>query len=231
MRDRASRWASAIALTVCFIAAPTSAHAQGRLEIAASVGGAASHDLGSEKAVETGNGVPSGSPVTLFQTSTSLESGPVFEARVGWHLTRALMAEGTFGFTRTELRTSITNDFENPAPTVSRTRLKQYTIEGGLVWQPARLAFGRGRRLQMFITGGGGYLRQLDDGAALVGTGESIFAGGGLKYRMHQAARGALKSLGVRADVRANINHGGLDIDDNAWRAYPSVTGGIYLGF
>jgi hypothetical protein len=214
-----------------FTVSAVTARAQGRLEISGSFGGALSHDLGSETAVETGNGVPTGSPVTLFRTSSSMDAGPLFEARVGFDLTRAFAVEATFGLTRTTLRTSITNDFEQAAPTMAVTKFRQYAIEGGIVWHLTRVRFSRGRAVP-FVAGGGGYLRQLDDGATLVGTGQSIYAGGGLKYRLHESKpRSALKAIGLRADVRVNVTHHGFDIDEARWRAYPSVSGGVFVRF
>ena len=166
------------------MAMPAIASAQGRFEISGSVGIAGSHDLGSEKATEPGNGVPAGSPVTLFEAASSLERGPLFEGRVGWRLTRLLTAEGTFTIVRSHLRTSITNDFESAPATVATSRLTQDTAEGGLVWHLDGLRFAH-RRVRPFVTGGGGYLRQLHDQATLVETGESAFVGGGLKIQLH----------------------------------------------
>jgi hypothetical protein len=221
-------------LVAVAVAVPSVVRAQvreGRWEIAGGAGIAAKHDLGTVQATETGNGVPSGSPVTLFDAVSSLDRGPLFEGRVAWHLTRALAVEGTFGVTRTRLRTAITNDFEHAPPQVSTTPLTQYTVEGGVALHLDRLTFGHGR-VRPFITGGGGYLRQLNDRATLVQTGESAFAGGGLKYRVHEAkTRAALKALGVRFDVRANFTHGGFDTDTSAWRTYPSLTGGVFVCF
>jgi hypothetical protein len=219
-------------------AVPSLASAQsreaGRLEISGSVGLAGSHDLGTEKATEPGNGVPSGSPVTLFEATSSLDRGPLFEGRVGWRFTRSLTAEGTFTIVRTHLHTSITNDFESAPATVATSRLTQYTAEGGLVWHLDRLRFAHGR-VRPFVTGGGGYLRQLHDQATLVETGQSAFAGGGVKIRLHETAqrpkKSFLKSLGLRADARLNFTHGGFDIDENAWRRYPTLSGGVYVCF
>jgi hypothetical protein len=199
---------------------------EGRLEIAASIGYAGGHDLGTEQATETGNGVPGGSPVTLFETASSLERGSLFEARVGFRLTHALAVEGIFGVTRTHLRSAIRNDSEQAAATVATSPLMQYTAEAGVVWQ-----FGHGR-VRPFVTGGGGYLRQLHDRATLVETGQSAFAGGGVKYLVHQATRRSLvQSIGLRGDVRLNVTHGGFDIDADAWRHYPSVSGGLFVCF
>jgi hypothetical protein len=222
---------------VCLAAVPSLALAQareGHLELGASVGLAGSHDLGSEKAIESGNGMPSGSPVTLFQASSSLERGATFEARVAWHLTRAFAVEGTLGVARTHVRTSVTNDFEQAPPAVATSRLTQYTVEVGALWALDGLRFGHGR-VRPFVTGGGGYLRQLHAQATFVETGTSAFAGGGIKIKLHEAKRrprpSFLKTVGVRADVRANFTHGGFDVDADAWRIYPSLTSGMYVCF
>jgi hypothetical protein len=212
-------------------AAPGIAHAQGRLEIAGSVGFAANHDLGSERATESGNGVPTGTPVTLFETDSSLDRGALFEGRVAWHLTHALAVEGTFSMTRTHLRAAVRNDSEQAAPIVATSPLTQYAAEAGLLWHLNGLTFGHGRA-RPFITGGGGYLRQLHDGATLVETGQSAYAGGGLKYRLHEGARRSmLKAIGLRADARLNLTHGGFDVDPDAWRKYSSLSGGLFVCF
>jgi hypothetical protein len=231
-------------LVLSLAAVPSLAHAQGarpapspspvgegRLEISGSAGVSAGHHLDTEPATETGNGVPSGSPVTLFQTDTSFERGTLFEGRVSWRFSRAFAAEGTFSVTRTHLRTEIKNDSEEAAPTTATSPLNQYTGEGGLVWQPPRLRFHRGRA-RIFITGGGGYLRQLHDDATLVETGASAYAGGGLKYRLHEATKkAALKALGIRVDGRVNMLRGGFDVVENAWHSYPSLSAGIFVCF
>jgi hypothetical protein len=171
--------------------------------------------------------------VTLFQASSSFERGPIFEGRVAWHLSRAFAVEGTFGMARTHLRTSITNDFEQAPPVTSTSRLTQYTIEAGLLWQPGGLRFAHGR-VRPFVSGGGGYLRQLHDGATLVETGRSAFAGGGVKVPLREAKGprpSRLKTVGLRADVRVNFTHGGFDVDRDAWRTYPSLSGGVFVCF
>jgi hypothetical protein len=201
---------------------------EGRLEIGGSVGVAGSHDLGTENATEPGNGVPSGSPLTLFQADTSLERAPLIEGRVAWHLTRALAVEGTFGVVRTHLRTTIKNDFEQAPPTTATSRLTQYIVAAGLLWQ-----FTHGR-VRPFVTGGGGYLRQLHDGATVVETGKSAFAGGGVKIALRES-RGPrpsiVKMVGLRIDAQAVFTRGGFDVNGDVWRHYPTLTGGIFVCF
>ncbi len=221
-------------LVVVAVAMPSIVYAQageGRWELAGSVGIANNHDRGTSQATETGNGVPSGSPVTLFEAVSSFDRGPQFESRVAWHVSRAIAVEGTFALMRTQLRTGIRNDFEQTPPSIATASLTQYTAEGGVLLHLDRLTFGHGR-IRPFITGGGGYLRQRNDRATLVETGESAFAGGGLKYRLHEAKKRALlKAVGLRLDIRANFTRGGFDIDPNAWRTYPSLTGGVFVCF
>jgi len=205
---------------------------EGRLEISGGVGISGGHTLDTEKATETGNGVPSGSPVTLFETASSFDRGTVFEGRIGWHLSRAFAVEGTFSMTRTHLRTEIRNDSEQAAATTATSPLNQYTAEGGVVVQPAKLRFGRGGRARIFIAGGGGYLRQLHDDATLVETGASAYAGGGLKYRLHEAKkRAALKAIGIRIDGRVNFVRGGFDVTEDVWHTYPSLSAGVFVCF
>jgi hypothetical protein len=226
-------WLSAVPAMAYAQARPAASNpfGEGRLEIAGAVGIANGHHLKTEPATESGNGVPTGSPVTLFQTDTSFDRGTLFEGRVSWRVARAFAVEGTFSITRTHLRTEIKNDSEGAAPTVATSPLNQYTAEGGIVWQPTRLRFHRGRA-RIFITGGGGYLRQLHDDATLVETGGSAYAGGGLKYRLHEATkRAALKAIGIRVDGRLNLLRGGFDVVESAWHAYPSLSAGLFVCF
>jgi hypothetical protein len=208
-----------------------SAGREARLEVSGSVGWTGAYDLGSVTATLTGNGVPTGSPVTFFETDTQVEGGPRIEGRLAWRLTRMFAVEGGLAVTRTHLRTDITNDAEQAPPISAKGRLTEYAIEGGVVVHLSKLAFGGGRA-RPFVTGGAGYLRQLHDGATLVDTGTIAFVGGGVRYALREATRKAfVKTIGLRGDVRVDVRTNGFETAaGTSPRAAASVSGGVFVG-
>jgi hypothetical protein len=204
----------------------------GRFEISGAAGMIGGTDLGNATATLSGSGVPAGSPVTLFETETKIDSAPRYEARVGWRLTPALQVEGGVAINRTNLTTRITNDFEQAPNTEASETFTEYAIEAGLLFHLTKLTFAGGRA-RPFVTGGAGYLRQVHEGRTLIETGQSAYAGGGLTFTLRQAPRKAfIEGLGLRADVRANIRSGGFEHSDDSGTTFaPSVTGGLFIRF
>lgn len=224
----------------CDAAAQTGASARktsggmpgGRFEISAGAGVIGGTDLGTASATLSGSGVPQGTPVTLFDTDTTIEGGPRYEARVAWRITQALQVEGGLAVNRTHLTTRITNDFEQAPNSEASETFTEYAIEAGLLLHLTKLRFAGGRA-QPFVTGGAGYLRQVHEGQTLIDTGQSAYAGGGLTLTLRQATRRAfIDALGVRADVRVNVRSGGFERGDDGGATFaPSVTGGMFFRF
>lgn len=204
----------------------------GRFEISGGAGIVGGTDLGAATATLSGSGVPTGAPVTLFETETKIEGGPRYEARVAWRLTPALQVEGGVAINRTNLTTRITNDFEQAPDTEASESFTEYAIEAGLLFHLTKLTFAGGRA-RPFVTGGAGYLRQVHEGRTLIETGQSLYAGGGLTLTLRQAPRKALlEGFGLRADARANFRSGGFEhSDDNGMTFAPSITGGVFIRF
>lgn len=204
----------------------------GRFEISGGAGLVRGTDLGTATATLSGSGVPTGTPITLFETETKIESGPRYEARVAWRLTQALQVEGGVAINRTNLTTRITNDFEQAPNSEASETFTEYAVEGGLLFHLTKLTFA-GRRARPFVTGGAGYLRQVHEGRTLIDTGQSFYAGGGVTMTLRQAPRKALlEGFGLRADVRANFRSGGFEHSDDSGVTFaPSVTGGVYIRF
>ena len=204
----------------------------GRLEFSGAAGMVGGTDLGTATATLSGSGVPTGAPITYFDTETNIEGGPRYEARVAWRFTQALQVEGGVAINRTNLTTRITNDFEQ-APTSEATEtLTEYAIEAGVLFHLKKLSFAGGRA-RPFVTGGAGYLRQVHEGQTLIETGTSAYAGGGVTFTLRQAPRKAfIEGLGLRADVRANFRSGGLEASDDSGTTFaPSITGGMFIRF
>jgi hypothetical protein len=204
----------------------------GRFEISGGAGLVGGVDLGAATATLSGSGVPTGAPVTLFDTETTIEGGPRYEARVAWRLTQALQVEGGLAVNRTHLATRITNDFEQAPDTEASEKFTEYAIEAGLLLHLTKLTFAGGRA-RPFVTGGAGYLRQVHEGQTLIDTGQSAYAGGGLTVTLRHARRRAfLDAFGLRADARVNLRSGGFESGDDSGVTFsPSFTGGVFVRF
>jgi hypothetical protein len=184
----------------------------GRVELAAGVSWIGAASFGASDASLTG---VSGDRYRLFSTSTELAGAPGFDARLGRRVTRIVQAEITASYSPPALTTSIGNDAENAAPIVVSESIRQLTIVGSVVvYLPGRRV---GSRVLPFVTGGGGYLRQLHEGNTLAQTGGTYHAGAGAMILMRSNARQpGVKQFGLRADIRALIRTGGVALDGGA---------------
>ena len=157
----------------------------------------------------------------LFRSSSRLRAAPGAELRIAIRLTPKLQAEGSVGFARTTLLTSITADAE--ASNIEITEpLTQYALQIGLLRQIA--AWGRGRTAP-FVAAGAGFVRQLHDGHTVVDTGPVYYAGGGLDFRFN--SRGS-KITGIRVDVRETFLTADVTLDNEI---HPMTVVGAALFF
>ncbi len=225
---RACRALAAVFVAAIALAAPPAATAQPRLDVTISGGWWDGYDLGQRRAALTGPQTPAGSPVTLFDADVAVLPGGAAEVRLGWRVFSHVYAEATGGLGVTAVEARIHGDMEAaPAVTVSST-LTQITIEGGALVEVATLALPAGH-LVPFVSGGGGYLRQVHEDRVLIETGRTIYVGGGVKWRAATAQpRGLLQRLVLRADARLLSRTGGLDVGDER-RRYITVSGGVGL--
>ncbi len=221
------RDAIALFVVLCLAATSREAAAQsvlesGRLEISGGAAWLGTQTFGSANATET---TPSGSAFSLFTTSSELGRAAAFDARVGVRIAGTLVVEADATYARPELRVTIANDVESAPSITAVERLQQYMIGGGATWY----APGRSRFVP-FVTGGGGYLRQLHDRALLVETGTYYRVGGGVLYLLSSHQDKRLKASGIRADVRALIFNGGVALDGGRHSA-PAVGGSYFVRF
>jgi hypothetical protein len=92
-------------------------------------------------------------------------------------------------------------------------KLAQYTVDvSGVFDLPAPLMNGR---LQPYVSGGIGYLRQLHEGRLLVETGRTAHVSGGVRYWLRRVPNRRL-ALGVRAEARYLRRSGGIEFEDEA---------------
>lgn len=182
-----------------------------RLTLSGGVTWSGGYDIGDNTAALRGNAAGTGAPpFTLFRAETSVDAAVGGEARVGYVVARSLSVEVGFGYLRPGLSTRISQDEEAPAATIDAERLAQYVIDVGAQWQlPGPAVAGR---MRPFVTGGGGYLRQLYNERTLVETGRIYYAGGGVRYWL-RGGDGRRRSVGLRGEVRAQWRTDGVEFD------------------
>ncbi|MGE0040567.1 MAG: hypothetical protein AB7H88_12750 [Vicinamibacterales bacterium] len=199
-----------------------------RLTVAGGVSWAGGYALGDQAATLRGNQAGAvAPPFTLFEARSSFTRVTGAEARVGFTLTPSLAVELGGAYARPGIAVRVSADPEAPDQTLVTDPASQYVVDVGLVWQlPVR---GLGRRAAPFVAGGGGYLRQLYAGHALVETGQLYHLGGGVRYWLAGQAGGG-RALGLRADVRAYVRRGGIEFESRA-RVYPGATVMLFAAF
>lgn len=225
-RARAATIAAGVVLMV--IGGVTMARADSRFEVSARGGWWSGYPLGDRQFTISGGQVPTGNPVAVFTTDVSIEGGPGGEVGLGWRINRRLVLEATGGIGSLTIESAVRGDLEGAPAITARSSLLQVTVDGAArVELPA--AFGGGR-WRPFVSGGGGYLRQVHEDRLLIETGWTIFGGGGLLVAPPAATGGFFGRLGFRADVKGVMRAGGVDIED-ARRVYLVASGGIVFGF
>lgn len=172
-------------------------------------------------------GTASPSSFALFRTDASIEQAPAVEARIGYALTRGLAVElgGVYG--RPQLALNVTGDAENTAVIHSAEHVSQYAIDVGAVWQIPRVRFGS--HIRPYVTGGGGYLRQLYADRTAVETGRMMHVGGGIRYWL-RGGDTSHRPLGLRIEMRVQSRTGGVELEDRA-RTFPVANIFGFFGF
>ena len=176
------------------------------------------YDAGSTIATLTRPG--STTPLTLFAVNSRMLSAPGADARLGLFLSGRVSLEGAFQYSRPILRARVTDDFESAADTDVDGVVVTYLAQGSLLYH-----FGGGR-LVPFVSGGGGYLRQIDEENSDLVTGTEIHAGGGLKYWFGGGGR----RLGLRFDAGVSSRSKTVAFEQKR-RLLPLVGAGVTFQF
>jgi hypothetical protein len=121
----------------------------------------------------------------------------------------------------------VRSDAEGAAPVTVGERVGQYFFDATLLATLDELSVGQ---LVPFVVGGGGYLRQLHEGHIVVEHGLVFHAGGGAKYQLVSRSTGAIRTTGLRADVRAYFLRGGI-AEGSGPRPHLAASGGFFFGF
>lgn len=202
----------------CVLGGAAAATAQ--VTVSAGGGWAGGHPVGSSAATLRTNAPGAAPPpFTLFAVETRMAPAPVGEARVGVAVTRRLTLEGGVAFARRRLAFAISGDPEAQAQSYPGESVQHYQFDAGVAWQ---LPMRRTPRLAPFVTGGGGYLRQLHQDRTLVKSGQVYYAGGGARYWL-RGGPDSPRAAGVRGDLRLNVKRRGIEFADRT-RMYPTVS-------
>jgi hypothetical protein len=195
----------------------TSAPHRGSFELSGGVVWTGGYDAGSADAKETTAGT---APLTLFVVDATVKSGPGAAVQIGVYLGRRVSVEAAFHYTRPILQAHLTNDFESAADVDAENTITSYLMGGSLLYH-----FGDGR-IVPFVSGGGGYLRQLSENNADLLTGTEVHSGGGLKYWMGTGTR----RIGLRLEAQASARSKAVAFEQKR-RIVPSFAGGISFLF
>lgn len=169
---------------------------------------------------------PTGNPLTLFTTSNDLSAGLGLEAHLGFPLNRRLQAEFSGSVGRADLRTQISGDLEGAEGVTATLGVSMYAAEASIVWLPRRHG-----KLDPFVRGGAGWLRQVTADGSLGADGVVASAGAGVKYWWRDQSKGALKRVGLRADARIVSRSGGLSLDTERRLISPAAGLSFIFGF
>lgn len=209
---------------------PRALHAQsadepwGRFELSGGAAWTGTTNFGDQPATET---ALAGERFELFSTSTTLASTPDLVAALGVRLARSIEGEVMASFGRPRLRTVISGDAEGASDLTVEETVQRVSIAGSLRWRFSRWRLaGRG---QPFASGGGGYLRELHEGATLSATGHTYHAGLGLEFPL-TSGDGRLKAAGIRTEARLVFREAGVGTDSKL-HGFPSLGASVFFRF
>jgi hypothetical protein len=198
----------------------TSTPHRGTFEVSGAGTWTRGYDAGGGPANETSNTTTGGAPLTLFSVSARVQSGPGAALRLGLYLAQGVSIEASFDYSRPILRAHLTNDFEQAPDVDADETITSYLAGGSILYH-----FGSGHFVP-FVSGGGGYLRQLHEENAELLTGTEIHAGGGVKYWLGTGKH----RFGLRVDAQASSRSKSVAFEQKR-RILPSAGAGIAFLF
>jgi hypothetical protein len=202
--------------------AQTTSPVPGRLQVSVGAGWLGGAEFGEQSGdLRTA----SGGPYRLFESDTRLGGTGLFEARVGFALTKRLTIEGRAAIAKPELQTTVSSDAEASGSFTAVEDIDQYIFDGGVL---VHLDEGQAFGLSPFAIAGLGYVRQLHEDQQLVETGHLFYVGGGVTRGLFARSQGFIRSGSIRADLRLNVLS--LELEDDR-RLQGSVSASLVFTF
>ena len=195
-----------------------------RMELSAGAGFLGGSSLGTADADLRGR---SNQPFQLFDTSSRIGGSVPLEVRLDFLLGPRYVFEIRGAWSRPELETSVSGDFESAPPVTLVERVDQYSLDLGVLMNLRQVRSGS---LVPFISGGAGYVGAVHEGLTLLESGISFRGGGGMKYPLVMQRRGRIKGAGIRADAALIVMTSGLAAESGATRQL-AATGSLYFSF
>jgi len=161
----------------------------------------------------------------LFTSEEDVSGFPGLHAWLGFYLSRALSLEGGVRFSKPELAYRLSGDAESAPDETAAETLSSYVFEGSALFHFTQAAFAGGRGIP-FVSGGGGYIRELHESNQLVETGNEIHVTGGFKYWFGSGDH----RFGLRAEAGISSREQGFDKEEGR-RTLPLVLFGAAFLF
>lgn len=218
-------WSVTPAAAQVWIGGGGSGPTAGSVEFSGGVVYAQGYDLGSSTASLTRNPTTGSSPFDLFDARAEVDPSPGVQAKLGVYVSRGVSIEGGVQYSRPVLGISVSGDAEGADAITATETITRYVFDGALVIHLLPMSFAGGRGVP-FVTGGGGYVRELHEGNELAETGRQYHAGAGVKLWFGERRR----RVGVRAEVGVALREGGSDFSEGR-RTVPTVAASLLYLF
>jgi hypothetical protein len=191
----------------------------GSFEVAGGGAFASGFEMGSETATLTRS--TAGNRFDLFTTDSRVGGFPGAFARVGVYFTPAISIEGGIRYAQPKVSVRLSGDAESATDETATETATHYIFDGSVLVHLNGISFAGGRGVP-FVSGGGGYLRELHEKNELVETGSEFHATAGLKYWL---GRGGHR-FGLRVEAGFSAREKGLD-NEGERRTLPLILGGL----
>jgi hypothetical protein len=197
----------------------------GSVEVSGGAIWSAGLTMGSKAAQETRNVGTGTGAFDLFSTDTKVTPVAGGQARIGIYLAHSVSLETGLQYQRPRISTRVTGDAEQAPDITSSVSITRYVVDGSLVVHLTGASFAGGRGVP-FISGGGGYIREVYAGNQLIETGTEYHGGVGLKLWFGQRP----PRFGLRLDAGAASRTGGADFN-TARRTVPTAGASVLYLF
>ena len=157
----------------------------------------------------------------LFTTESRVDGFPSLFARAGMYVTRTVSIEAGVRFSQPKLSTRLSGDAESARNETATETATHYVFDGSVLCHLKGISFAGGRGMP-FVSGGGGYLRELHDKNEFVETGREYHGTAGLKYWFGRGKHRA----GLRFEAGLSAREKGFDGEGDR-RMLPIVLGGL----